>query len=70
MNCTLTCPKGLNPAKAIAQIKNLMIERRISTTRRACQHSLPPGLPGSGAGTGISPRTRSPAGESARVVPL
>jgi succinate dehydrogenase / fumarate reductase iron-sulfur subunit len=28
MNCTRTCPKGLNPAKAIAQIKQQMIERR------------------------------------------
>ena len=28
MNCTRTCPKGLNPAKAIAQIKKLMVERR------------------------------------------
>ena len=28
MNCTKTCPKGLNPAKAIAEIKKLMIERR------------------------------------------
>lgn len=27
MNCTQTCPKGLNPAKAIAQIKKLMVER-------------------------------------------
>ena len=27
MNCTNTCPKGLNPAKAIASIKKLMIER-------------------------------------------
>jgi len=27
MNCTKTCPKGLNPAKAIAEIKKLMIER-------------------------------------------
>ena len=24
MNCTTTCPKGLNPAKAIASIKNLL----------------------------------------------
>jgi succinate dehydrogenase / fumarate reductase iron-sulfur subunit len=24
MNCTSTCPKGLNPAKAIASIKNLL----------------------------------------------
>ncbi|MBY0428066.1 MAG: succinate dehydrogenase iron-sulfur subunit [Alphaproteobacteria bacterium] len=28
MNCTQTCPKGLNPAKAIAEIKQLMVERR------------------------------------------
>jgi succinate dehydrogenase / fumarate reductase iron-sulfur subunit len=28
MNCTRTCPKGLNPAKAIASIKQLMLERR------------------------------------------
>jgi succinate dehydrogenase / fumarate reductase, iron-sulfur subunit len=28
MNCTRTCPKGLNPAKAIAEIKQLMLARR------------------------------------------
>lgn len=28
MNCTNTCPKGLNPAKAIGAIKQLMAERR------------------------------------------
>jgi succinate dehydrogenase / fumarate reductase, iron-sulfur subunit len=28
MNCTNTCPKGLNPAKAIGEIKKLMIERQ------------------------------------------
>ncbi len=28
MNCSNTCPKGLNPAKAIAEIKKLMIERQ------------------------------------------
>jgi succinate dehydrogenase / fumarate reductase iron-sulfur subunit len=28
MNCTKTCPKGLNPAKAIAEIKKLIVERR------------------------------------------
>lgn len=28
MNCSKTCPKGLNPAKAIAEIKKLMVERR------------------------------------------
>ena len=27
MNCTRTCPKGLNPAKAIGEIKKLMLER-------------------------------------------
>ncbi len=27
MNCTKTCPKGLNPAKAIAEIKKLMVLR-------------------------------------------
>jgi succinate dehydrogenase / fumarate reductase iron-sulfur subunit len=29
MNCANTCPKGLNPAKAIAEIKKLMIERKL-----------------------------------------
>ncbi|MFK8052718.1 MAG: succinate dehydrogenase iron-sulfur subunit [Woeseiaceae bacterium] len=28
MNCTQTCPKGLNPAKAIAETKKMMAERR------------------------------------------
>jgi succinate dehydrogenase / fumarate reductase iron-sulfur subunit len=28
MNCTKTCPKGLNPAKAIAEIKKMMIARQ------------------------------------------
>jgi succinate dehydrogenase / fumarate reductase iron-sulfur subunit len=28
MNCTKTCPKGLNPAKAIGEIKQLMVARR------------------------------------------
>ncbi len=28
MNCTRTCPKGLNPARAIGEIKQLMAERR------------------------------------------
>lgn len=27
MNCTNTCPKGLNPAKAIAQTKKMMLDR-------------------------------------------
>ncbi len=29
MNCTNTCPKSLNPAKAIAEIKKLMIARTV-----------------------------------------
>ena len=27
MNCTNTCPKGLNPAKAIAEIKHMLVDR-------------------------------------------
>jgi succinate dehydrogenase / fumarate reductase iron-sulfur subunit len=27
MNCTSTCPKGLNPAKAIAETKKMLMER-------------------------------------------
>ena len=29
MNCTQTCPKGLNPAKAIGEIKQLMVQREV-----------------------------------------
>ena len=29
MNCTKTCPKGLNPAKAIGEIKRLMVTRKV-----------------------------------------
>tara|TARA_R110002167_G_scaffold175299_4_gene374540 strand:+ start:552 stop:1334 length:783 start_codon:yes stop_codon:yes gene_type:complete len=29
MNCTNTCPKSLNPAKAIAEIKKMMVQRRL-----------------------------------------
>ena len=29
LNCAPACPKGLNPAKAIAEIKKLMVQRRI-----------------------------------------
>lgn len=29
MNCTKACPKGLNPAKAIVELKKLMVERRV-----------------------------------------
>jgi len=30
MNCSKACPKGLNPAKAIAEIKKMMVERKVS----------------------------------------
>jgi succinate dehydrogenase / fumarate reductase iron-sulfur subunit len=29
MNCAQTCPKGLNPAKAIAEIKKQIVDRRV-----------------------------------------
>jgi succinate dehydrogenase / fumarate reductase iron-sulfur subunit len=29
MNCTKTCPKNLNPAKAIAEIKKMLVARRM-----------------------------------------
>jgi succinate dehydrogenase / fumarate reductase iron-sulfur subunit len=29
MNCSKACPKGLNPAKAIAEIKAKMVERQV-----------------------------------------
>ncbi len=29
MNCTDTCPKGLNPAKAIAETKKLLVQRKL-----------------------------------------
>ena len=29
MNCAKACPKGLNPAKAIAEIKLKMVERQM-----------------------------------------
>ena len=28
MNCAKTCPKGLNPGKAIGEIKKLMVQRQ------------------------------------------
>jgi|TARA_B110000438_G_C15810416_1_gene649389 succinate dehydrogenase / fumarate reductase iron-sulfur subunit len=30
MNCAKACPKGLNPAKAIASIKKMMVERSVA----------------------------------------
>jgi succinate dehydrogenase / fumarate reductase iron-sulfur subunit len=29
MNCTKTCPKHLNPAKAIAEVKKLLLARTL-----------------------------------------
>jgi succinate dehydrogenase / fumarate reductase iron-sulfur subunit len=28
MNCANTCPKGLNPAEAIGEIKQMMVKRK------------------------------------------
>ena len=28
MNCAQVCPKGLNPAKKIAEIKQMLVERK------------------------------------------
>jgi succinate dehydrogenase / fumarate reductase iron-sulfur subunit len=28
MNCTEACPKDLNPARAIAEIKKMLVERQ------------------------------------------
>ena len=29
LNCAQVCPKGLNPAKAIAELKNMLVERQL-----------------------------------------
>jgi succinate dehydrogenase / fumarate reductase iron-sulfur subunit len=29
MNCAKACPKGLSPAKAIAEIKKMLVERKV-----------------------------------------
>ena len=29
MNCAQTCPKGLNPTRAIGKIKDLMVKRAV-----------------------------------------
>jgi succinate dehydrogenase / fumarate reductase, iron-sulfur subunit len=29
MNCAQACPKGLNPAKPIAEVKKMLVERRV-----------------------------------------
>jgi succinate dehydrogenase / fumarate reductase, iron-sulfur subunit len=44
MNCAKACPKGLNLAKAIAEIKRMMVERQIMTARLSVQ-SAKPALP-------------------------
>jgi succinate dehydrogenase / fumarate reductase, iron-sulfur subunit len=40
MNCAKTCPKGLNPAKAIAEIKKMMVERVVAAATGLCLASL------------------------------
>eukprot|EP00873_Tetraselmis_striata_P031803 jgi/Tetstr1/452067/TSEL_039103.t1 len=69
MNCTKVCPKGLNPAKAIAEIKKMMVERKA--------HGFSPreitdgGLPGIGAGlTGKGLAIAVPAREARDAKPL
>jgi succinate dehydrogenase / fumarate reductase iron-sulfur subunit len=29
MNCSKACPKGLNPAKEIAEVKKMLVERQV-----------------------------------------
>jgi len=29
MNCANVCPKGLNPARAIAEVKKMVVERQL-----------------------------------------
>jgi succinate dehydrogenase / fumarate reductase iron-sulfur subunit len=29
MNCSNVCPKGLSPARAIAEVKKLVVERQL-----------------------------------------
>jgi succinate dehydrogenase / fumarate reductase iron-sulfur subunit len=29
MNCAQVCPKGLNPAKAVSEVKKMMAERLV-----------------------------------------
>jgi succinate dehydrogenase / fumarate reductase iron-sulfur subunit len=29
MNCASTCPKGLNPARAIGEIKQMLVKRSV-----------------------------------------
>ncbi|MFM6854397.1 MAG: succinate dehydrogenase iron-sulfur subunit, partial [Sphingopyxis sp.] len=29
MNCANACPKGLNPARAITEVKKMMVERAV-----------------------------------------
>src|SRR5207302_1922606 len=36
MNCTKACPKGLNSAKSIAEIKNKMVEPKTELPHRRC----------------------------------
>ena len=35
MNCTNTCPKSLNPAKAIAEIKKTIVSRKVAVAMDA-----------------------------------
>ena len=56
MNCTRTCPKGLNPAKAIQEIKKLIAGEDIGRGVNAPKAAVLP------AGTASVPKTRRPKG--------
>ena len=44
MNCTNTCPKGLNPAKAIAEIKKMVVERKLWASTNSSLGAIIPRL--------------------------
>src|SRR5690606_39149461 len=52
MNCAQLCPKGLNPAKAIAETKKLMVspsrKKTAACSSRSGRKEGPPEPPGSG----------------------
>ena len=54
MNCAQTCPKGLNPAKAIAEIKKMMVERRVCPAVPCASIAVRPRAPESWAADGTA----------------
>jgi succinate dehydrogenase / fumarate reductase iron-sulfur subunit len=56
MNCAKVCPKGLNPAKAISAIRQLMVERQLgrapdASAERAPRPPAPHGVDAAGQGS-------------------